>query len=145
MKKILLFVVISLVFCACDEESAAGVSPKSVQNQNFIIAKLEIAGKTLTPSPLQDENSSISFDVAQYNGFAACNGFFGSFTIKNDKIRFNESGGATKMMCPPEVMAFEDELLSNLYGEFGVESEGESLVLKSSKIKIFLLPKKLGF
>ena len=139
MKKILFFITISLVFCACKNESVNAL--QALQNQSFIIAKLEFEGKTLTPSPLQDENSSISFDETQYNGFAGCNHFFGFFATKGDKISFLGNGGATKMMCPPEIMGFEDDLLANLYGEFSLESINESLVLGTSKIKIFLVPK----
>lgn len=141
MKKVLLSGVVVLLLCACNDKSASS-RLISLQNQSFVIQKLELAGKTLTPSALQDENSSISFDNTSYNGFAACNNFFGSFSAKNGKIHFNADGGATKMMCPPDIMAFEDDLLANLYGEFTLDKENESIILQSNKIKIYLVPKK---
>ena len=141
MKKVLLSGVVVLLLCACNDKSASS-RLISLQNQSFVIQKLELAGKTLTPSALQDENSSISFENTSYNGFAACNNFFGSFSAKNGKIHFNADGGATKMMCPPDTMAFEDDLLANLYGEFTLDKENESIILQSNKIKIYLVPKK---
>ena len=141
MKKVLLSGVVVLLLCACNDKSASS-RLISLQNQSFVIQKLELAGKTLTPSALQDENSSISFENTSYNGFAACNNFFGSFSAKNGKIHFNTDGGATKMMCPPDIMAFEDDLLANLYGEFTLDKENESIILQSNKIKIYLVPKK---
>lgn len=42
------------------------------------------------------------------------------------------------MMCPPEIMAFEDTLLGNLQGEFTLEEQNESFILKSNQLKIYL-------
>lgn len=135
MKKIVILAALVFAFCACQDEAN---SLESLKNQAFIIEKLELNGKTLLPSVLQDEKSSLAFEDGKYHGFAACNGFFGSFSLKGGKVRINADGGATKMMCPPEVMGFEDDLLGHFYGDFALEKEGENLVLKSDKIKIYL-------
>lgn len=102
------------------------------------IKKIAILDKIFTPSSLQDENANIRFTGTQYNGFSGCNRFFGSFGLKNGKIVFKDNGGATKMLCPPEVMRFEDALLSHLKGEFTLLKEKDSFVLHSNEIKIYL-------
>ena len=139
MKKSLVVAFVALALCACKDDGAK-ISPQSLQNQAFLIEKLDIGGKITAP-PAQDEQPSLSFESDRYNGFAACNSFFGTFAIKNDKIRLNADIGATKMMCPPEVMGFEDDLLANLYGEFALEMGDRGFILKSNKMKIYLVPK----
>ena len=137
MKRYFFVCAAALVLCACGDNQAKSSTP-ALQNKHFVIEKLEFAGETFAPSALQDENSSISFEKDSYNGFAGCNNFFGSFSTKNGKIHFNADGGATKMMCPPEIMAFEDTLLGNLQGEFTLEEQNESFILKSNQLKIYL-------
>ena len=126
----------ALVFIACAGKN--GVAFGDIENKSLIIDKIIVSGKTFMPSSLQDDRASISFSKADYNGFAGCNNFFGSFSTKNGKIHFNADGGATKMMCPPEIMAFEDTLLGNLQGEFTLEEQNESFILKSNQLKIYL-------
>ena len=41
------------------------------------------------------------------------------------------------MLCTPEVMAFEDTLLSHLRGEFTLGKENDKLILQSKEIKIY--------
>lgn len=133
MKKYLL-IAFALAFLACNDE----VALKDLENKDLKIEKIAISGKIFTPSSLQDENASVRFTNTQYNGFSGCNRFFGSFSLKNGKIVFKENGGATKMLCPPEVMRFEDALLSHLKGEFTLLKEKDSFVLHSNEIKIYL-------
>lgn len=135
MKKYLC-VALALVFVACNEKD--GVALANIENKSLNIQKLIVANETLTPSPLQDENASISFSQKDYNGFAGCNRFFGSFSVKGDKIVFADNGGATRMLCPPEVMRFEDALLRNLSGEFTLAKENDSFILRSNKVQIYL-------
>lgn len=131
MKKYLL-IALALAFLACNDE----VALKDLENKDLKIEKIAISGKIFTP--LQDENASVRFTDKQYNGFSGCNRFFGSFNLKNGKIVFEDNGGATKMLCPPEVMRFEDALLSHLKGEFMLLKEKDSFILHSNEIKIYL-------
>lgn len=135
MKKYLL-VFTALAFLACGDK--ADVSFASIDNKHFNIEKLIISGETLTPSVLQDENASITFAQNNYNGFGGCNRFFGSVKPKNDKITFNNDGGATRMLCPPEVMRFENVLLRHLHGDFILSKENDQYILHSNKMKIYL-------
>lgn len=135
MKKYLLFLT-AFAFLACGDKG--NVAFANIENKHLNIEKLIIAGKNFIPSTLQDENASITFTQSSYNGFAGCNRFFGSFSVKGDKISFADNGGATRMMCPPEVMRFENALLTHLRGEFTLSKENNSYILKSNEIKIYL-------
>lgn len=133
MKKYLC-VAFALAFLACGDE----VAFKDFENKSLTIEKITLSSETFTPSSLQDESANITFTGNQYNGFSGCNRFFGSFSLKNDKISFEGNGGSTKMLCPPEVMGFEDVLLGHLNGEFTLTKENEGFILHSNEIKIYL-------
>lgn len=134
MKKHLCILACALAFVACKD----GVAFEKLENKSLNIQKIIISGETLTPSSLQDENASITFSQKGYNGFAGCNRFFGSFSLNGDKIIFADNGGATRMLCPPEVMRFENALLTHLVGEFTLGKENDSFILHSNKAKIYL-------
>lgn len=136
MKKHFCIAVVALALVACNEKD--GVAFANIENKSLNVEKIIVSNETFTPSPLQDENASINFSQKDYNGFAGCNRFFGSFNIKGDKIVFADNGGATRMLCPPEVMGFEDALLGNLNGEFTLTKENDSFLLRSDKVKIYL-------
>lgn len=135
MKKYLYIMACALAFIACEDKN--GVAFTDIENKSLIIDKIIVAGETFTPSPLQDDNASILFSKNDYNGFAGCNSFFGSLSLKGNKIAFAGNGGATKMLCPPEVMLFEDTLLSQLIGEFTLGKENDKLILQSKEMKIY--------
>lgn len=137
MKGYFFICVATLLFYACDGNQAKS-NATSLQNKHFVIKKLEFAGKTLTPSSFQDENSSISFENDSYNGFAGCNNFFGSLGLNGGKVSFLNNGGSTKMMCLPQIMAFEDILLGNLQGEFELYEQNDNFILRSNQLTIYL-------
>lgn len=136
MKKHFCAVVVALALVACSEKD--GIAFANIENKSLNVEKIIVSNETFTPSPLQDGNASINFSQKDYNGFAGCNRFFGSFSVKDDKIVFADNGGATRMLCPPEVMHFEDALLGNLNGEFTLAKENDSILLRSDKVKIYL-------
>lgn len=131
-----LCIALALAFMACDDKDS--VAFESIANNSLNIEKFIVAGETFTPSALQDENASINFSQNDYNGFAGCNRFFGSFSLKDGKIVFADNGGATRMLCPPEIMRFEDALLGYLNGEFALGKENDSFILHSKEMKIYL-------
>lgn len=133
MKKYLYIVACALVFIACANKNSVAFA--DIENKNLIIGKIIIAGKTFMPSLSQD--ASILFSKSNYNGFGGCNSFFGSFKLKSNKITFTNNAGATKMLCPPEIMIFENALLSQLIGEFTLNKENDNLILQSKEIKIY--------
>lgn len=135
MKKYLYMMACALAFIACAGNN--GVAFGDIENKSLIIDKIIVSGKTFMPSSLQDDRASVSFSKADYNGFAGCNSFFGSFSLNGNKITFAGNGGATKMLCPSEVMAFEDTLLSHLRGEFTLSKENDKLILQSKEIQIY--------
>lgn len=135
MKKYFYIMACALAFVACAGKN--GVAFGDIESKSLIIDKIIVSGKTLMPSSLQDENTSISFSKSDYNGFAGCNSFFGSFSLNGNKITFAGNGGATKMLCPPEIMLFEDALLSQLTGEFTLGKENDKLILQSKEMKIY--------
>ena len=135
MKKYLYIMACALAFVACAGKN--GVAFGDIESKSLIIDKIIVSGKTLMPSSLQDENTSISFSKSDYNGFAGCNSFLGSFSLNGNKITFAGNGGATKMLCPPEIMLFEDALLSQLTGEFTLGKENDKLILQSKEMKSY--------
>lgn len=146
MKKILVLLVLTLFFSACNDKSAVLDAQmqnvnmaEKLKNKSFEIIKLEINGIDFTPSSSQDELAKMRFDDSEYSGFAGCNSFFGSFSTNGNIIEFKGNGGATKMICPRSVMKFENVLLTNLRGNFTILSEDIFIVLQKSKhIKLYL-------
>lgn len=129
-------IFIAFAFLACGDKD--NIAFAHIENKSLNIEKFIISGKNFMPSVLQDENASITFTQNNYNGFAGCNRFFGSLSLKNDKIVFADNGGSTRMLCPPEVMRFEDALLRHLSGEFTLTKENDSYILHSNEMKIYL-------
>lgn len=133
MKKYFYIAACALAFIACADKN--GVAFSAIENKSLVIDKIIVANKTFIPSPSQD--ASILFSKNNYNGFGGCNSFFGSFNLNGNKITFDGNGGATKMLCPPEIMIFENTLLSQLMGEFTLSKENNNLILQSKEIKIY--------
>ena len=57
-----------------------------------------------------DVEITINFDGENVNGSAGCNSYMGTFTADGATMTFGPLG-STRMMCPPEVMTFEDRFL----------------------------------
>lgn len=129
-----LFVALCAAFLACKDEGVGF----ELENRAFEIVSIEANGVNIATQGFADEKPRIEFSANAYNGTSGCNSFFGSFVANADTIEFSDNGGATKMLCPPDIMHFEDALLSNLRGKFTLGEENGLLILSSKKAKIYL-------
>ncbi len=53
---------------------------------------------------------TLNFDGANVNGSAGCNNYMGTFSADGREMTFGPLA-STRMLCPPEIMAFEDRFL----------------------------------
>lgn len=133
MKKTILSVTAAVFLLACSQEQSQDFN---LEGKEFKLAKLIIDGKELE---LNGENKPfITFAKGQFSGFAGCNRFFGNFTQEKNKLNIAENSGATKMLCDPESMSFEDNLLGNFNSTFEIKSENNALTLEKANFKIIL-------
>lgn len=131
MKNLLLSFCVAGLLVAC-----ALKSNLSFENKEFKVISLQSEGKELLYKG--DEPSRLSFKGGQFSGFVGCNNFFGSYSLKDDRLLISENVGATKMLCPPEIMAFEDEFLYKFKGEFTLSEKNGLLILHSKGLELRL-------
>lgn len=76
----------------------------------WVLSSLDNAGRPINVV-MSEHTAYVDFDSNQgLNGNAGCNGFFGNYTFKHNKLRFI-GVGMTRMLCAPESMAVEDTLV----------------------------------
>ena len=85
----------------------------------------QVAGK---PVP-GDVRAFIRFAPdGKLTGAGGCNQFFGSYTFDSGKLTIGPLG-ATKMMCPPEIMKVEYPYLATLTGVLKMVIDNKTLTL----------------
>lgn len=131
MEKIKIFLLV-LIFGGC---SVAGLKVTDLENREFKIFHVVIDNKIL-----KFDSAKIGFDKKEKRvyGKAGCNSFFASYEDKGDRISIDENIGATKMICDPEAMEFEDNFLQNFNGVFEIITDKNVVVLNNGKMKIYL-------
>jgi len=122
------------LFVACKDENA-----NFLQDQNFSIEKIIFKDKELSAVAESFLGFKKEDDKDIYAGFVGCNRFFGSFKFQNNLLKFSDDATSTKMLCEPEIMQFEDILLTNLKEGFKIKPTKQGFELASKDLSIFLL------
>ena len=73
----------------------------------------------------------INFKPQEVVGLLGCNNFFGSYTIKGDKLKISNAG-MTRKMCERRIMELESKLTQSF-----LNSENRVEILDDGKILIF--------
>lgn len=71
-------------------------------------------------------------------GNAGCNRFFGIYEYQGGALSVDDALGASKMLCPPSVMAVENQLLSFLPQSRQVQLEEGRLELRDSRGRLLI-------
>jgi len=66
----------------------------------------------------------------QMNGFAGCNSFFGTYVASDMTIETGQIG-STRMACPDDIMAAEQEFLAALQSATSYRIVADKLILES--------------
>ena len=101
-------------------QSVNGVSLQEVLGNQFMPQN--------APSLIFQPNSTIA-------GVAGCNRIFGPFDITNGVLKL-KNGGATKMMCPPNLDKLEMQTLNLLNNGGEINYQVNQLVIKNDLIKL---------
>lgn len=80
---------------------------------------------------------TLAFAPGQISGSTGCNRFTGPAKVENGKL---VSGplATTRMMCPPDKMRAEAELLDFLAGQPAIGQQADTLVLENGERRIVL-------
>ncbi|TLD80944.1 META domain-containing protein [Helicobacter sp. MIT 05-5293] len=101
----------------------------------WMLSSLDNAGKQINVA-MSEHTAYVDFDANRgLNGNAGCNGFFGDYTLKNNKLHF-VGVGMTRMLCAPESMAVEDTLVQLFAdGTSDVLIQSNQLIITRGSIK----------
>lgn len=105
---------------------------------NWRISAIEVDG-VLVQIPEQVEGTDIQITQNQITGMVGCNRFMAPYTATKNLEQFNiQEAAATKRMCAPEAMQFENAFFRIFIGNFVVEKTlGEvSLVRDNVRIRL---------
>lgn len=133
MKKIVfvMIVVFGMAFGAGSAEKT-DILP---QKAEYKIVQIVINGKA-TKAP---EGAIFGVDDTKIYGNTGCNSYFTDFKrVDSENIEVSTNGGATKMMCDMDSMAFESAFLQNLVGKFNVMESSDLVSLKGEKMEVVL-------
>lgn len=105
------------------------------QKAEYKIVQIVINGKA-TKAP---EGAIFGIDDTKIYGNTGCNSYFTDFKrVDSENIEVSTNGGATKMMCDRDSMAFESAFLQNLVGKFNVMESSDLVSLKGEKMEVVL-------
>jgi len=117
----LLIVLLSTILTACNSASTA---------ESALQKEWELA--TLDNQPLQ-VTSTLSVDAEQkVTGNLACNNFFGTLQVDNNKVRIDKMG-TTRKSCIPAVNSVEMAVSNTLSSWSKVTITSEKLILIGNK------------
>lgn len=139
MKRILTFVVISLLFASCS--MLRNTQKEDVEENNQTMFGIEWKLKKIGNKLMKyDEESEIitllmTSEPENVSGFSACNRYFGKFTLKKGVLTFKDMA-STAMMCPEQTMELERRYLMQLekVNNFVITEEGELHLRKDEKV-----------
>ena len=133
MKKIVFVMIV-----AFGRAFGAGSAEKTdilPQKAEYKIVQIVINGK-VTQAP---EGAIFGIDDTKIYGNTGCNSYFTDFKrVDSENIEVSTNGGATKMMCDRDSMAFESAFLQNLVGKFNVMESNDLVSLKGEKMEVVL-------
>ena len=133
MKKIVLVMIVAfgMAFGAGSAEKT-DILP---QKAEYKIVQIVINGKAIKAT----EGAIFGIDDTKIYGNTGCNSYFTDFKrVDSENIEVSTNGGATKMMCDRDSMAFESAFLQSLVGRFSVTTSGNKMSLTSDKMQVVL-------
>jgi heat shock protein HslJ len=133
MKRSLLFVaVLGLTLAACAEPSEPAAADPT--ESAWVLESGTLDGSAI---PIVDEHPiTLTFEDAAIAGTAACNGYFGGYTITGAEIFFSDLG-QTMMACEPvEVMDSETQYLQAMALVDGFTATDETLTLTGEGVEL---------
>lgn len=105
------------------------------QKAEYKIVQIVINGKVTQAT----EGAIFGIDDTKIYGNTGCNSYFTDFKrVDSENIEVSTNGGATKMMCDMDSMAFESAFLQNLVGKFNVMESNDLVSLKGEKMEVVL-------
>lgn len=84
---------------------------------------------------------TLALAPGQISGSTGCNRFSGPARVEHGRL-ISGPLASTRMMCPPDTMRTEAELLDFLAGQPTIAREADTLVLDSGQRRIVLHPKR---
>ncbi len=102
------------------------------------IRLIDVNGILIYP-PMESESSRIQINNNQIVGVSGCNNFMVGYTRQGPRQISIGHGAATKKMCAPEVMNFEDIFLQNFTGLFNIEHAHNGIYLVRNGVKVYLI------
>lgn len=117
----------SILMFACSNEASMATTPIQVQDLQQEWQLVSIDNNTIVTS------SSLSVDEqAKASGNLACNNFFGTLALQDNKVRIDKMG-STRKMCEPAVNKVEMTVSSTLSTWSEVKISGAELTLTGEK------------
>lgn len=117
----------SILMFACSNETSMATTPIQVQDLQQEWQLVSIDNNTIETS------SSLSVDEqAKASGNLACNNFFGTLALQDNKVRIDKMG-STRKMCEPAVNKVEMTVSSTLSTWSEVKISGAELTLTGEK------------
>jgi len=145
MKKVLLILSLSGFIISCSANKPMETKSDSI---NIEVIQKEFTGTTwklskyLSEEKLKDviatSKADLKFEDGKFNGDASVNRYFGSYTLKNNKLTMGRIG-STMMMGPEDAMNQEYAFTSLLENVTSYEIVGEKLNLLSNGEVILVL------
>lgn len=133
MRRPLLFVaVLGLTLSACAEPGEPGASDPT--DSAWVLESGTLDGAAI---PIVDGHPiTLTFDDTGIGGTAACNGYFGGYTISGTEISFSDLG-QTMMACEPaEVMDSETKYLQAMALVGAFTATDETLTLTGEGVEL---------
>ncbi|KJD31680.1 hypothetical protein PK35_13035 [Tamlana nanhaiensis] len=132
MKSILLAFAFVLLKCGGDASNQKTMQINETQNlDSFPELHGDYTINKLHGDDVSTFNLKINFDkeTQKVYGFSGCNRFFGTFSLNNSTLAFNNMA-STKRMCRPELVSTENALLKAL-------NEADSVTFTNTGFSVF--------
>lgn len=128
MKKLLLFLITTMLFVGCFGKK------EDISSQ--------IIGNTYTlQGVLPESEIDINFEKDKVSGTSSVNRYFANYTLEGNKISIQEPG-STRMMGPENLMIQEQEYLKNLKDSKEIEVTKDGIILlTNSGVKLNFVKK----
>jgi heat shock protein HslJ len=132
-KTLALIAMFSLFLAACGGGDGSGGDPAE---NDWAFDSGSLNGEAI---PFVDGHPiTLIFDVAESSigGQAACNQYFGGYTISGSEISFSEMGQTMMACLPEEVMESESQYLAAMAAVTNFSIDGDRLTLTGDDVEI---------
>lgn len=132
---IFITLILALVLSACSSDAAAsgglsGGTQLSMVGTSWQAVQI---GELIPPA---DRPSTIYFEGQAINGNAGCNGYFGTYTLEDEKLSFSDIG-STMMFCE-QSMEQESAFLSALAAVTGFRMDDKTMLLLDAEQNVLM-------